>query len=287
MFLNDQICVIKFHFCCCCCSGSRTFVNLVPSPLINLSFSMDRIQVPWQCHLSRPIECSCLFGPAYSRARTLYRRLERNFVKIMERVSLRAEFHREDFTVVFQPFFKDASVFLGNDKKPDMTIMSVDCIHLSQKGHAIAANGLWNNMLQSQLHKTTGLKHLFQEFKCPSPNEPYLYTYFNSWIEFVSRIVRHLYILCYSEQSRGVKYSTINQNIRAVLWHTRILFLLYVKFGFNGKYLSWIDIYYISIMMCLECVFKQQRIPAIFRYSFLIMWFLLLSSYFPCLYLLT
>lgn len=162
---------------------SRTFVNLVPSPLINLSFSMDRIQVPWQCHLSRPIECSCLFGPAYSRARTLYRRLERKFVEIMERVSFRSEFHRDDFTVVFQPFFKDASVFLDNDKMPDMTIMSVDCIHLSQKGHAIAANGLWNNMLQPRLHKTTGLKRLFQEFKCPNQKEPYLYTYFNSWAE--------------------------------------------------------------------------------------------------------
>lgn len=157
----------------------RTFVNLVPSPLVSLSFSMDRITVPWQCHLSRPIECSCLFGPAYSKARNLYRRLERNFVKIMERVSYRDEFHTDDFTVVYQPFFKDASVFLDHDKKPDMTIMSVDCIHLSQKGHAVAANGLWNNMLEPHLHKTLGLKHLFQEFKCPTEQAPYLYTYFN------------------------------------------------------------------------------------------------------------
>lgn len=155
-------------------------MNLVPSPLVSLSFSMDRVQVPWQCHLSRPIECSCLFGPAYSKARNLYRRLERNFVKIMERVSYRDEFHTKNFTVVYQPFFKDASVYLDHDKKPDMTIMSVDCIHLSQKGHATAANGLWNNMMQPHLHKTLGLKHLFQEFKCPSEHEPYLYTYFNT-----------------------------------------------------------------------------------------------------------
>lgn len=141
---------------------------------------MDHVKVPWECYLSRPIECSCLFGPAYSKARNLYRHLERNFVKIMERVSYRSEFHKQDFTVVFQPFFKDASVFLDNDKKPDMTIMSIDCIHLSQKGHAVAANGLWNNMMQRKSHKTIGLKHLFQDFKCPTQHEPYLYTYFNS-----------------------------------------------------------------------------------------------------------
>lgn len=152
----------------------------MPSPLLSLSFSMDRVNVPWSCHLSRPIECSCLYGPAYSKSRNLYRRLERNFVKIMERVSYLPEFHTNDFTVVYQPFFRDASVFLDRDRKPDMTIMSVDCIHLSQHGHAVAANGLWNNMMEPHLHKTLGLKHLFQEFKCPTEREPYLYTYFNS-----------------------------------------------------------------------------------------------------------
>lgn len=140
---------------------------------------MDRINLPLQCQIARPIECSCLYGPAYSDARQLYRRLERNFADIMERVSLRSEFHHDDFTVVYQPFLKDASVFLDNSNEPDLTIMSVDCIHLSQKGHAISANGIWNNMMQPRFHKTTGLKRLLQEFKCPNQLEPYLYTYFN------------------------------------------------------------------------------------------------------------
>lgn len=161
----------------------RTFVNLIPSPLVSLSFSMDRVDVPWSCYLSRPIECSCLFGPAYSKMRNLYRKRERAFVKIMERVSYMEEFHTNDFTVVYQPFFRDASVFLDDGKvprKPDMSIMSVDCIHLSQKGHAVAANGVWNNMLEPPSMKTIGLKTLFRQFKCPSEREPYLYTYFNS-----------------------------------------------------------------------------------------------------------
>ncbi|KAJ6646581.1 Phospholipase B1, membrane-associated [Pseudolycoriella hygida] len=158
----------------------RTFVNLVPSPLVSLSFSMDNVNVPWTCYLSRPIECSCLFGPVYSKQRDLFRQREREFVKIMERVSYLKEFHTNDFTVVYQPFFRDATVFLDNSKSPDMDIMSVDCVHLSQKGHAVAANGLWNNMLERNGAKSLKLKMLFKKFNCPSASQPYLQTYFNS-----------------------------------------------------------------------------------------------------------
>ncbi|XP_039428997.1 phospholipase B1, membrane-associated-like [Culex pipiens pallens] len=159
----------------------RTIVNLVPSPLINLSFSMDKApQLPFSCYLSRPIECSCLFGPKYSNRRNLFRQLERNFVKIMERVSYMPEFHSEDFTVVYQPFFKDASVFYRRDGKSDMSVMSIDCVHLSQKGHAVSANGLWNNMLEPTGGKTLGFRGLFEQFKCPTPQNPYIRTYYNS-----------------------------------------------------------------------------------------------------------
>ncbi|XP_055596724.1 phospholipase B1, membrane-associated-like [Uranotaenia lowii] len=158
----------------------RTIVNLVPSPLISLSFSMGKVQLPVSCHLLQPIECSCLFGPTYSNRRNLFRSLERNFVKIMERISYMPEFHSDDFTVVYQPFFRDASVFYRRDGKPDMSIMSIDCVHLSQKGHAVSANGLWNNMLEPTGSKTLGLGELFKEFRCPTPQNPYIRTYYNS-----------------------------------------------------------------------------------------------------------
>lgn len=158
---------------------SRTLVNLVPSPLVSLSLSMDNVQVPWTCNLSRPIECSCFFGPTYSQHRTLYRHRERAFVKIMERVSYMPEFHTNNFTVVYQPFFADASVFLDGQMKPDLNIMSVDCVHFSQRGHAVSANGLWNNMLEPMAAKSTGLKKIFKEFRCPSLKRPYISTYFN------------------------------------------------------------------------------------------------------------
>ncbi|XP_055703995.1 phospholipase B1, membrane-associated-like isoform X1 [Phlebotomus papatasi] len=158
----------------------RTLVNLVPSPLISLSFSMDRVQTPFSCSLTRPIECSCLFGPSYSRDRKLFRSLERKFVKIMERVSFLAELHTKDFTVVYQPFFKDASVFYRGSKQSDMNLMSIDCVHLSQKGHAVSANGLWNNMMEPVGQKSSGFTPLFQDFKCPTTQKPFIFTNANS-----------------------------------------------------------------------------------------------------------
>lgn len=158
----------------------RTIVNLVPSPLISLSFSMDKINAPISCYLSRPVECSCIFGQKFSRDRELFRQLERQFVQIMERVSFMPELHTDDFTVVYQPFFKDASVFYQNDKKPDLSIMAIDCVHLSQKGHAVSANGIWNNMLEPVGKKSKGLNHLFERFNCPSLQNPYIFTQFNS-----------------------------------------------------------------------------------------------------------
>lgn len=81
--------------------------------------------------------------------------------------------------MVHQPFGVNATVFIDN-RVPDDTIMAYDCLHWSQKGHAVAANGLWNNMMQSEGKKTVGFKRLYEEFECPTENEPYIKTYLNS-----------------------------------------------------------------------------------------------------------
>lgn len=140
---------------------------------------MDDKNVPSSCYLSRPVECSCLYGPAYSKSRELYRQLERRFVQMMERISFLPELHSNDFTVVYQPFFKEASVTYPNGDT-DLTLMGIDCIHLSQKGHATSAYGLWNNMLEPVGRKSLGFKPLFSEFRCPTPDDPYIFTNFNS-----------------------------------------------------------------------------------------------------------
>ncbi|KAG5673730.1 hypothetical protein PVAND_003750 [Polypedilum vanderplanki] len=161
-------------------ASPRTLVNLVPSPLVNLLFSVDRVAIPLSCYLSMPIECSCLFGKKYSRNREQYRVLERKFTQIMEEVSFMSELHTNDFTVVYQPFFKDASIFYQNNDKPDLTIMAIDCLHLSQKGHALSANGIWNNMLEPVGRKSLGLQPLFKKFNCPTERHPYIFTNYNS-----------------------------------------------------------------------------------------------------------
>ncbi|XP_037917626.1 phospholipase B1, membrane-associated-like [Hermetia illucens] len=157
----------------------RTLVNLVPTPLVNLMFSLYEMKVPFTCSLSLPIECSCLFGPKYSSHRSLYRQKERNFAKIMENVSFLPEFTTDNFAVVYQPSLKDSSVFY-NKGKADLKIMAADCLHLSQKGHAVSANALWNNMMQRVGQKSSGLLPLFKEFRCPTKTQPYILTNRNS-----------------------------------------------------------------------------------------------------------
>lgn len=155
-------------------------MNLVPSPLISLLFSTDTLEVPISCYLSRPIECSCIFGGKFSQNRELFRQLERKFTKIMERISFMSELHTNDFTVVYQPFFKEASVFYQREKTPDMNLLAIDCLHLSQKGHAVSANGIWNNMLEPVGRKTIGFEQLFKKFRCPTATNPYIFTNYNT-----------------------------------------------------------------------------------------------------------
>lgn len=142
---------------------------------------MDNIlNLPFPCRMGRTVRCSCLESVHFSQARDLYFVLEQNYKRILQRIAHRAEFQRNDFTVVFQPFGLNASVFIDK-RKPDISIMAYDCINLSQKGHAVAANALWNNMMQIEAEKTIGLKPLLSEFVCPTENNPYLKTYFNSF----------------------------------------------------------------------------------------------------------
>lgn len=185
--------------------SSRTFVNLVTEPLVSLIVSMDGMDdLPYGCQIGRTILCSCLEGSLFSQKRDLYIALDQNYRKIFERVAHRAEFHRNDFTVVFQPFSVNATVFIDN-QVPDISIMAYDCIHFSQKGHAVAANALWNNMMQTEPNKKIGLKPLFEEFECPTEDNPYLRTYFNSKSESLQNLwkwfqieftFKHLFSTC-------------------------------------------------------------------------------------------
>lgn len=135
--------------------------------------------LPFTCYIGRIFQCGCLEGQLYSQHKKLYMLLEQEYRRIFQRVAQRPEFHRNDFTVIFQPFGVNATVFI-HDRKPDISIMAVDCLHLSQKGQAVFANALWNNMMQPNGKKSIGLKPLYEEFECPTEQNPYINTYFNS-----------------------------------------------------------------------------------------------------------
>lgn len=149
---------------------------------------MNRLRnLPIQCNIGRGLGCPCFVGSKYSQQRDLYMVLEQNYQRMFDRVAHMPEFHRKDFTVVSQPFGKNATVF-RDSKTADISIMAVDCIHFSQKGHAVVANALWNNMMQSESQKVIGLKPLYQEFECPTDDNPYLRTYYNSQEDTTARI---------------------------------------------------------------------------------------------------
>lgn len=154
-------------------------MNLVAEPMVSLIVSMDTLRLPLPCRIGRALFCTCLEGLRFSQSRDLYLAMEQNYKEFIQQVVHRAEFQRDDFTVVYQPFGMNATVLIDN-LIPDISIMAYDCVHFSQKGHAVAANALWNNMMQSESRKMMGFRPLLDEFVCPNDNNPYLNTYFNS-----------------------------------------------------------------------------------------------------------
>lgn len=154
----------------------RTFVNLLPVlgniigrqslSLFKHYLFLDvtagwRIEKSLLCGVMSVIECRCLYGPggaeniqklkavvkAYHSAEKQLVRAPAPFNRIMLFIStsmLQIDSGRydskEDFTVVIQPFTSNleapkARNFLGFDLA-DLSLFSVDCFHLSQKGHA-------------------------------------------------------------------------------------------------------------------------------------------------------
>jgi hypothetical protein len=66
-----------------------------------------------------------------------------------------------------------------NDRS-DFKYLSTDCFHMSQLGHARAANAYWNSMLTVESERDRKWKKEFEEFKCPTLKHPFLMTTKNS-----------------------------------------------------------------------------------------------------------
>lgn len=153
---------------------------------------------PKQCFTFHSVECPCLYGTRFKNKVHQYYEANVKLQKVNEEVAAMDEFQTKDFAVVLQPFSTHPDLPRTSDNLTDYSYMSYDCFHLSQKMNAagkrsyktkislitklfiLAANSLWNNMLEPVGQKSTNLSPVFQKFLCPTEWSPYIFTKSNS-----------------------------------------------------------------------------------------------------------
>ncbi|KAM5291657.1 phospholipase B1, membrane-associated [Ctenodactylus gundi] len=133
--------------------------------------------------LAAQSSCSCLRHSPNSLIMQELKKINWNVQNGISRFSYQRQYmQREDFAVVVQPFFQNTVVPLNELGNKNLTFFSEDCLHFSERGHAEMAIALWNNMLERVGYKTTSsnFTHSRAKLKCPSSENPYLYTLQNS-----------------------------------------------------------------------------------------------------------
>ncbi|XP_018318542.1 phospholipase B1, membrane-associated-like [Agrilus planipennis] len=155
----------------------RTFVNILPP--VNVAV-LKFTYTPSICVITHSVECPCVHGLAHRASQKKFANIIRKWQKLDEEIVNLDEFDTEDFTVVYQPFVIDASLPKNEEGETDLTELSEDCFHQSQKGAARTANNLWNNLLEPVGKKRTNETRLFERFLCPSAENPFLFTRRNS-----------------------------------------------------------------------------------------------------------
>ncbi|CAH0386793.1 unnamed protein product [Bemisia tabaci] len=163
----------------------RTLVNLVP--VLDVSVSM-RVKRSLVCRLLHRFFCTCFHQSGNIDEMAVITQLVRDYQRAEETLVKSGRYNKkEDFTVVIQPFIKLFNAPLKSDRKTrlkeviDISYVTYDCFHFSQKGHALAANLLWNNMLEPLGQKSeTTMNYVMERFRCPTPDTPYIFTYNNT-----------------------------------------------------------------------------------------------------------
>ncbi|KAF5289645.1 hypothetical protein FQA39_LY15003 [Lamprigera yunnana] len=160
----------------------RTFVNLIP--VIDVTISV-RLKRSIMCRLMHFLYCAC-FHQDGEDPMVIMPKMTKLYQFAEERIIASGRYEkRDDFTVVIQPFMKAFNAPTDpqhlHDEAIDISYITHDCFHFSQKGHALGANMLWNNLLQPVGYKSTELLHSIMEtFLCPTARAPYLFTNKNS-----------------------------------------------------------------------------------------------------------
>lgn len=155
----------------------RTFVNLVQ--VVNVT-DVKYMNEGLTCTLIHKFECSCGAYPKSEQAEAQLQEYISGYYKLTRELVESGRYDKsDDFTVVLQPFFEDFKPPRLPDTSIDFSYLAPDCFHFSPKGNALAAVGLWNNMLEpvGKKAKTVGVN---EKLKCPTKEHPYLFTAKNS-----------------------------------------------------------------------------------------------------------
>ncbi|VVC30184.1 Hypothetical protein CINCED_3A016076 [Cinara cedri] len=157
----------------------RTIVNLVLSP--NLEIIVNFTNLPPICILINIMECPCLFATQYKHRLSDYIDVMNKFQDVEKEIVEHEELkNKDDFTVVLQTFTERLIFPKNRQNTTDVSYLSTDCFHFSQKGYARAANALWNNMMEPVGNKSTNWSKEFDRFVCPTDESPYIRTWKNS-----------------------------------------------------------------------------------------------------------
>ncbi|XP_022919287.1 phospholipase B1, membrane-associated-like [Onthophagus taurus] len=158
----------------------RTFVNLIPVLDVSASVRIKRSMI---CKIMHRLFCACFHQNGNEME--LITKMVRDYQEA-EKILIDSGRYdtKDDFTVVIQPFMKffntPANFNEARDEVIDNSYITHDCFHFSQKGHALGANLLWNNLLEPVGRKSVRKMVLMEEFKCPSIEAPFLFTKINS-----------------------------------------------------------------------------------------------------------
>ncbi|XP_043206266.1 phospholipase B1, membrane-associated-like, partial [Amphibalanus amphitrite] len=157
----------------------RTFINLVP--VVDVSVLMDVKGKNLPCQIADNVLCPCLFGKKRLGKRAMRHMVTGYQNAVIQLVESGRYDTREDFTVVIQPFNVESKLPMVGSQfgmRADPTFMSADCFHLSQRGHSLMAQALWNNMLEPVGHKSWDWR-IMGGLRCPTDSNPFFTTRMN------------------------------------------------------------------------------------------------------------
>ncbi|KAG6930949.1 phospholipase B1 [Chelydra serpentina] len=169
----------------------RAFVNLVE--IMEIAGLRQIERETSGCVVPGATVCPCFLTPQESSPELQEMKIiNKDFqIKSMLMANSGRYAQREDFTVVVQPFFRNTIIPLDSNGKPDLSFFSVDCFHFTERGHAEMAIALWNSMLEpvGQKQSYNNFAHDRSKLKCPTSENPFLFTSRNSGLQNTATVV--------------------------------------------------------------------------------------------------